>query len=149
METIAGFQGEWRWLSNMWLAPITDANGLVWPTSEHAYQAMKFTDKARQEEIRRAPTPYAAKRLGKSPGVRPDWNAIRIGVMHRILRRKFGQHPKLAAKLLATGDAELVEANTWGDRFWGRVDGVGENHLGRLLMDVRDELREQDALSET
>lgn len=60
--------------------------------------------------------------------------------MWEILRAKFKQHPELAAMLIATGDAELVEGNTWGDTFWGRdlATGHGENHLGRLLMELRD-----------
>ena len=60
--------------------------------------------------------------------------------MKILLRQKFGD-AWLRAKLLATGDAELIEGNYWHDTFWGMCNGKGENHLGRLLMEVRSELR--------
>ncbi|MCH7737275.1 MAG: NADAR family protein [Chloroflexi bacterium] len=60
--------------------------------------------------------------------------------MLELLRDKF-RDPVLRQMLLDTGDLELVEGNNWGDRFWGRVSGVGDNHLGRLLMQVRGECR--------
>ena len=63
--------------------------------------------------------------------------------MARVIRLKFTQHPVLAARLLQTGEEELIEGNTWNDRFWGQCQGVGENHLGRLLMELRTALRKE------
>ena len=63
--------------------------------------------------------------------------------MLSLIRGKF-QWPDLQVKLLATGDAYLEEGNTWGDRIWGTVDGQGENRLGKILMQVRDEARQGD-----
>ena len=63
--------------------------------------------------------------------------------MEEIVRAKFSQNPKLKAELLATGEAQLIEGNTWNDRYWG-VDvrsGIGKNHLGKILMKVRSELK--------
>ena len=64
--------------------------------------------------------------------------------MKEIVRAKFEQHPELTEKLLATGDTYLEEGNTWGDRIWGTVNGQGANNLGRILMEVREELKEKE-----
>ncbi len=99
-----------------------------------------------RELIRLCRTPNKAKRLGgpKSKGgivtKRPNWDTIKLDVMLYLLRQKFSI-PKLKAKLLATGDQELVEGNKWHDTFWGVCNGVGSNHLGRLLMQVRQEVK--------
>ena len=70
----------------------------------------------------------------------------RLEVMLKLLRLKFAD-PALAGRLLATGDTELVEGNHWGDRYWGVSGGIGENHLGKLLMQVRLELRDHTTVS--
>ena len=82
-----------------------------------------------------------AKRLGSQIPLRHDWEQVKLDVMETILRDKFTRHSGLRVQLLDTGDRELVEQNTWGDRFWG-VCGVGENHLGRLLVKIRTGLRD-------
>lgn len=66
---------------------------------------------------------------------------MKLDVMEACVRDKFTRNADLRRRLLETGDAELVEGNTWGDRFWGVCDGEGENHLGRVLIKVRGELR--------
>lgn len=95
---------------------------------------------AHAARIARAPTPAAAWRLGRAAPERSDWPYIRLEVMRDLLRQRFAD-PERARRLLATGDAELVHGNPWRDTFWGVWQGVGENHLGRLLMALRDELR--------
>jgi predicted NAD-dependent protein-ADP-ribosyltransferase YbiA (DUF1768 family) len=85
-------------------------------------------------------TPAEAKREGRKLKLRPDWEDVKIDVMYELLRSKFKLYD-LADRLIKTGDSRLEEGNTWGDRVWGTVDGVGENNLGRLLMIVRSELR--------
>lgn len=112
---------------------------VAYPTVEHAYQAAKTIDDEERARVAATPSPGRAKRLGKSLTLRPDWDAVRLGIMRDLLRQKFN-HPEYQRMLLATGDAELVEGNVWGDTFWGICDGVGENYLGRLLMQVREEL---------
>ena len=82
--------------------------------------------------------------MGRRVKLRPDWEQVKVGLMEEIVRAKFTQNEDLKQRLLATGDKRLAEGNTWGDTFWG-VDlrsGRGENHLGRILMRVRDELKE-------
>jgi ribA/ribD-fused uncharacterized protein len=92
-----------------------------------------------------ARTPGLAKHMGRAVELRPFWNDIRNDVMRSLLRAKFSD-PELAEELLDTGDKTLIEGNTWHDTYWGatQVDGkwVGANHLGRLLMLVRKELRD-------
>jgi ribA/ribD-fused uncharacterized protein len=118
--------------------------GVLWPTSEHYFQAMKFPEEPeRQERIRQAPTPMASKKIAWDPSskIRPDWDQYRDEVMLRVLREKFKQHPKIAAILLSTGEEELIE-HTKNDSYWGDGgDGSGSNKLGLFLMQVRQELR--------
>jgi hypothetical protein len=83
---------------------------------------------------------WPAKKLGRKCTIREDWDYIKLGIMDQILRAKFEQNPNLMAKLKATAPKELVEGNTWGDTYWGVCRGRGENHLGRLLMKIRDDL---------
>jgi ribA/ribD-fused uncharacterized protein len=140
MEPIAGFFGSYRWLSNFWPAPVV-YEGVQFPTVEHAYQAAKTKDEKRWREFQLAKTPGDAKRLGRTLVIRKDWERVKVGVMLELLRFKFGAHAELATKLLATKDAELIEANNWGDTFWGVWRGKGHNQLGKLLMQVREELK--------
>lgn len=142
-DTIERFAGPDRFLSNFHRAEIM-WEGKPYPSSEHLYQAMKAGTEEEREWVRSAPTMREAKFRGQRVRVTADWNERRIGAMRSTLDAKFDQHPDLATKLDGTGDAELVEGNTWGDTFWG-VDvntGQGENHLGRLLMELRTRRRE-------
>ncbi len=127
-------------LSNFARYPI-DLDGRVWPTSEHFFQAQKFVDPTRQEQVRGAVSAMDAARLGRTlPGLRPDWDAVRDGAMLRALRAKFAQHPSLRDQLVATGEATLIE-HTANDRYWADGgDGSGRNRLGELLQLVRAEL---------
>lgn len=132
-------------LSNFARYPI-EVDGRVWPTSEHYFQAQKFSDPAQQEQIRTAQSAMDAARLGRTlPGLRPDWEAVRDDAMLRALRAKFAQHPSLREQLIATGGAKLVE-RTSNDRYWADAgDGSGLNRLGELLEVVRAELATDSA----
>ncbi|WP_414658065.1 NADAR family protein (plasmid) [Deinococcus sp. VB343] len=127
-------------LSNMAVLdkPIRMA-GEDYATLEHYFQAAKTTNPAQRQLIRNAATPAEARRLGRSVTLREDWDTLRLDVMHAGLRKKFAQ-PRFAAALAATGDALILEGNTWNDEFWGVCKGVGRNHLGRLLMQIRETL---------
>jgi ribA/ribD-fused uncharacterized protein len=133
------YSGERFFLSNFYPRPFL-FNGRMYATAEHAFQAAKCVDEGEAERVRQAASPAAAKRIGRRVRLRPDWDDARIGAMRAVLAAKFAD-PELRARLVATGDAELVEENTWGDRFWGRSRGVGRNVLGQLLMELRDSLR--------
>lgn len=117
-----------------------DLGGVWWPTVEHYYQAMKYSDTPYTkliEQIRRAARPRDAKRLGRCEPAREDWDEVRVDVMRRALGRKFELHQGPRELLLATGDKLIVERAP-GDYFWGcGHDGTGQNWLGRVLMEVR------------
>lgn len=84
--------------------------------------------------------PSESRRLGQEVSLRSDWEQIKVRMMYEVVLAKFVQNPNLAERLIATGDAHLEEGNNWGDRIWGTVNGVGENHLGKILMRIRAEL---------
>ena len=139
-EKVAEFQGEYRFLSNFWPAEVV-YEGITYPTAEHAYQAAKTLDVDARRTIAALATPGEAKSAGRKLKLRDDWETAKFVVMEDVVRLKFTTHADLRAKLLATGDGLLEEGNTWGDRVWGIYQGSGENRLGKILMKVRDELR--------
>lgn len=130
------FRGPLAFLSNLHPAPV-----FGYASNEHAYVAAKTVVPKERAWVKAEPSPYKVKALGRTLTLRPDWDRIKLEVMATLVREKFTRHPDLRALLLATEDLELVEFNTWRDTFWGRCHGVGENHLGRILMDVRAVLR--------
>lgn len=142
-ETIDNFKDEFHFLSNFHAAYLL-YEGVVWPTSEHAYQAMKSKDENQRLNIAMMDLPSQAKAYARTLTRRVDWDDVKLDIMEEIVRCKFAQNPHLADKLLATADLEIIEGNTWGDTFWGVCNGKGENHLGKILMKIRDELHEQN-----
>ena len=120
-------------------------NGKSYATVEHAYQAHKAADESSHEFIRNSSTPAEAKKLGRGVGLRPDWEKIKLDLMRTFIRKKF-ENPFLRPLLLDTGEAKLVYGNTWNDRFFGVCRGSGDNWLGRILMEVREEARHEDSL---
>ncbi len=118
-------------------------DGYIWPTVEHYYQAQKFVGTEHTDLIRLAASPALAAQMGRdrTRPLRPDWPDVRLAVMRQALLAKFSQHRRLREQLLATGSALLVE-RTRRDAYWGDGgDGSGQNRLGRLLMQVRDQLK--------
>jgi ribA/ribD-fused uncharacterized protein len=139
METISAFQGKYRFLSNFW-PTVVHYDGLAFSSVEAAYQAAKCPEAESRLAFQNI-GPSEAKKLGRSIRLRSDWDEIKLRVMLDLLREKFGpSHEELREQLRNTGDAELVEGNYWGDRYWGVCNGTGENHLGKLLMQVRQEI---------
>ena len=140
------FDGDYAFLSNFYPSSIFDSNdGLTYPTVEHFFQAKKSVILKERELISKADTPGRAKRMGRKVQLRSDWEDIKLLVMEDALRRKFSK-PRFRAALLATGDEELVEGNYWGDTFWGVCNGTGKNHLGKLLMKIREDLRNERSI---
>lgn len=136
---IAGFKGEFRFLSNFWPA-VVELDGLFYNSVEHAYQAAKTLDETQRQTIRESSKPGDAKKLGQKIIIRPDWEQVKLQVMESLVRQKFTNDLALKDKLVSTGDEEIEETNTWGDVFWGVCQGVGTNHLGKILMKIRAEL---------
>ena len=130
---IYGFQGKYRFLSNFWIEP--DGSHV-----EGEYQAAKCANTEDVEKFKGL-TPGQAKRLGRNIKVVDYWDSAKVTIMRNLVVEKF-KNPKMAEMLLATGDEEIVEGNTWGDKFWGQVNHVGQNHLGKILMEVRKQLKE-------
>lgn len=137
--SITCFDGEFAFLSNFSPSPVF-LDGVAFPTVEHAFQAAKTLDPAERDLVLAAVTPGRAKRVGRRVTLRPDWEEVRLLVMGDLLQQKFAFGTALARSLLATGDTLLIEGNAWHDTFWGVCDGVGKNHLGRLLMAIRANL---------
>ncbi len=134
------FEGEYAFLSNFYPCQIHYA--FHWfQCSEALYMAHKS---GKEEDFARfAPLDAReAKKLGRKVELQPGWDDMRIDVMRRVVWHKFAQNPPLEKRLMATGEAELIEGNWWKDCFWGVCNGVGENNLGKLLMELRDELHE-------
>ena len=119
---------------------VTDHSVIPVLERKLAFQAAKTFDPDEKLAVAQATTPGSAKRLGGKVQLRPDWEQVKVGLMEDLVRLKFTTHADLRAKLLATGDAELVEGNNWNDRFWGVCRGKGRNELGKILMKVRSEL---------
>lgn len=142
-NVIDSFTGDYRFLSNFHPVEIVGPGDKVYRSVEHAYQASKSVTAADWDMILACATPGMAKKAGRKLKLRDNWDGVKVKVMRRLLEQKFAPGSDLAAQLLATSDAELQEGNNWNDTFWG-VDsrtGEGFNHLGRLLMEVRNELR--------
>lgn len=140
-EVISSFTGEYRFLSNFWPCEIT-FRGQKLPSVEHAYVAAKcdISDPDQLKSIA-AMTAGGAKRYGRVTPIRPMWDSMKFSYMFEFVGQKFHRNQELADKLIATGDALLIEGNDWGDRYWGQCPvGQGENYLGKILMNVRDEL---------
>lgn len=129
------FRGKYYFLSNFYPHPF-QFRSLVVPTAEHGFQALKATTLRDAERVARCVTPGQAKWMGRQILCRPDWEVFRIRAMRMVLEAKFSE-PRLGDLLLSTGEEELVEDNTWDDTFWGRCNGEGQNHLGRILMEIR------------
>jgi ribA/ribD-fused uncharacterized protein len=145
-----------RFLSHFWPAAI-ELDGEIWPTVEHYYQTQKSDDRRYRHAIRAAVTPGQAKRLSAAPDTggksgkqswfrangkqpRADWNDVKLDIMRKADWAKFSQNPDLAALLLATGDAALIEDSPT-DPFWGvGRDGNGANWAGRVLIEIRARL---------
>lgn len=138
--SITKFQGPTRWLSNF-ATSVVLYDGAFYPTAEHAFQATKAASLEQKTWVREASSAAEAKKRGGEVTLRPDWEEIKLGVMHSIVWSKFSMNSDLKNKLFATGDQHLEEGNTWGDTFWGTCNGVGENHLGKITMRVRNELK--------
>ena len=142
---ITSFEGEYEFLSNFYNSPI-EHNGLIYPTNEHFFQAMKTVNPIERQAIAEADTPGKAKRMGRRVSLRGDWEIIKTDVMKLGLKIKFS-NPELRSKLLATESKILIEGNTWHDNTWGNCtcekcqNITGKNLLGQCLMELREELR--------
>ena len=136
---IGPFKCQYEFLSNFYPSRIF-YDGFMYPTVEHAFQASKTMDYDIRKSIALAQTPNIAKKMGRKIVLRPYWSDIKVFIMADLVSKKFAI-PELQIKLLETGNEELIEINWWNDVFWGFCNGVGENNLGKILMQIRSNLR--------
>lgn len=150
-EDITSFRDEHYFLSNMYPCSVL-LNGVSYMSAESAFQSMKTTDPFYRQGFVRLDG-KRAKAYGRKIKLRDDWDDIKLKVMHTVLVSKFSCNPYLLEKLQATGNKYLEEQNLWHDNYWGTctcprcVAIPGENHLGKLLMQVRKELNMKEVMT--
>ncbi|HVI43191.1 MAG TPA: NADAR family protein [Anaerovoracaceae bacterium] len=146
---IDSFRGEHEYLSCAYPCNI-EFEGEIYPSVEHAFQAAKTSDVNARSSIRGAATSADAKGLGRKLVIDPNWDSKRLDVMADLVKQKFTNNLDLKVKLLMTGTKDLVQGGMYKDKFWG-IDkhGVGENHVGKILMKVRDSIRASEGGPET
>lgn len=141
---ISGFFGDFRFLSNFY--PLQNGvflGELCFQSVENAYQAAKWPEHERARFVN--VTAGESKKLGKqAPNFNgAKWNKKKYDIMAELVRQKFANNRSLKEKLLLTDGFVLEERNSWGDQWWGvDVNGVGENNLGKILMTVRDNIKQ-------
>lgn len=136
MENRVNFRGELAFLSNMYKTNIY-FEGQIWPSAENIYQSFK-TNNELERSIFVTMTPQQSKAYWKSAPIRnPSFMVNRLEYMKLALEAKFNQNPFLLSKLCELPDERITETNTWGDTFWGTCNGVGEDHLGKLLKEIK------------
>lgn len=136
---INNFRGKYFFLSNFSDSKII-LNDITFNNAEAAFQSFKNLTKQKQfVEL----NPSIAKRKGRHIKLRHDWDNIKDDVMYQVVKAKFEQNEELKKKLLDTRDEYLEESTTWKDAYWGTYNGRGKNKLGKILMRVRSELKEQ------
>ena len=147
MSCIDSFTGKYRFLSNFYLIS-TIYEDIEYPSVEHAFQAAKTLNIPYRKQIFTSGRADRAKVLGHRLTLRDDWEQVKIQVMYDCVKSKFTFNQPMFDMLIATGTAQLLEGNNWGDKFWGAVklkgEWVGGNYLGKILMKVRKEIREYD-----
>lgn len=139
-KNIKGFFGEYRWMSN-YHDCIVKYEGLSYDSSEAAYQAAKTLDKDARIPFTKMGA-NESKKAGEKLVLRENWEEIKLQVMEEILVDKFTNNPTLKWRLIETGDKFLEETNWWNDTYWGVCSGVGHNHLGKILMKIREKLKQ-------
>jgi len=141
---ISRFRGEFFYLSNFFpCRHAVEFDGDLYPTSEHAYQAAKIEERSVREPFTcggsLGDNPMDAKRKGGKVKKRPNWDSKKVSIMLAIVRSKFACDRDFQKKLIATKGQTIIEGHT-NDNFWGGT----RNHLGHILMKVRDELADAE-----
>ena len=141
------FEDNYAFLSNMFPCNIK-YNGYEFPCVETGFQFAKCVcdeDRYKFFVNGKLVDGYAARKIGRALSkIREDWDIMRIDIMYALLEDKFYNHPDLRQQLKDTGNVYLVEENTWGDKFWGVCDGEGSNLLGKMIMEIRHNIQDEE-----
>lgn len=140
-SVIGEFKGKYYFLSNFFSSKI-EHEGRVYDNGEAMFHSFK-NDNPKYKDSLVGIDPSSAKKFGREVHLRRDWEEVKDECMYITVKAKFTQNQDLKEKLLATGDAMLIEGNTWNDKYWGVCYGKGKNKLGQILMRVREELKEE------
>lgn len=148
MEAIQFYSvnGAYGCFSNFSPHPVV-IDGVTYPTTEHYFQSQKFLDPKIQRRIITASTPMQAAQLGRRRDfpLRKNWESCKDAIMLQAVRAKVAQHPEVKEALLSTGNAPLIE-HTANDSYWADGgNGTGKNRLGKILVQVREEIRQEQA----
>jgi ribA/ribD-fused uncharacterized protein len=137
---IKAFKDEYRWLSNFVPAKIV-LDGVLYLSVEHAYQSAKSDKPEWKRFCQTEINPVIVKRNSKEVILLSYWDNIKDDIMEYCIRQKYNQAP-YKQLLLNTKDQIIQEGNYWGDKYWGIClkTGEGQNKLGRLIMQIRDEI---------
>jgi ribA/ribD-fused uncharacterized protein len=127
-----------------WSAHAIKIWGKVFPTSEHAYHYSKYESTAPEvaAEILAAPSPWKEMQIDRQNAKqrRSDWEDVKLDIMTEIVKAKVMQNEDVKERLLKTDNKQIFENSPW-DKFWGLgSDGKGQNHMGKILMEIRQEL---------
>lgn len=149
MEAIKDFNSsEFAFLSNRFpyntenkYAIYIEFEGIVFTSVEGAYQAAKTIDFTIRKQLQKM-NPFEAREFAQKNLLHPrkDWDQVKENIMRNLVWQKFYGNRDLREKLLATGEAELIKENSDGDTYWGTCNGIGQNRIGIILMDVRAKL---------
>ena len=133
------FRDEFFFLSNFYPCSVKDPDfpDITYFSVEAAFQAQKVLSKE-DRILFVSLSPSRAKQFGRRVSLRKDWEDVKIPLMKKLLQEKFSS-PELAEKLKLVKGV-IIEDNNWNDRFWGMCKGYGLNNLGKLLMEIRNEL---------
>lgn len=143
LDCIDSFRGKYWFLSNFSDATII-INDIMYKNAEAAFQAQKNLSLSYKFSKLSASD---AQKLGRQVPLRGDWEDVKDQIMYNIVFSKFDQNPHLKESLLKTGDAQLIEGNTWKDIYWGVCNGKGQNRLGQILMKVRSEIKDRQEVA--
>lgn len=138
--SIESFSGANRFLSNFWPCEV-EFEGMIFRSVEAGYVASKTLDLEIRKQVQQLDTSGKCKAFGKTIILRPDWKDVKLKVMEYLLRQKFKKGSELGNKLVETFPKILIEGNTWNDTFWGICNNEGKNHLGKLLMKIRKDIK--------
>ncbi|HEX5448212.1 MAG TPA: NADAR family protein [Candidatus Saccharimonadales bacterium] len=129
---------------NNWSAHQVKIWGQVFPTLEHAYHYKKFDQQNPEiaKRILETPSPWAAMQIERQHKSkrRTDWQQVKISIMEELCRAKLDQNEDMRERLMATGIKNIYENSPW-DEFWGHAQGKGQNQMGKILMKLREELK--------